>query len=90
LIKPGIYSYRFKVEDKEKVIRTETSAPLFPRGLQADPDSEKQSVEIPPIGDFNIFQRRKRSIPMIPSHDPNSWSHPARLQSDREFPTLDR
>src|SRR6185436_2851750 len=64
MIKPGIYSYRFKVEDKDG---NQDWTPLhFFRVISlGDSEDAKRTYEIPPVGEFNIFKDGKRSIPMI-------------------------
>lgn len=65
LVEPGLYSYRFKVVDHEG---HEDWTPLhFFRVIsKADGvEQENLDIEIPPIGDFNLFKDGKRSIPLV-------------------------
>ncbi|MDD5672335.1 MAG: SdrD B-like domain-containing protein, partial [Candidatus Omnitrophica bacterium] len=65
LIKPGLYSYQFKVDGKDG---TEDWTPLhFFRVIskQASWDEVSKAVEIPTVGDFNIFADGKQSIPLV-------------------------
>ena len=65
LVKPGIYSYRFKVEDKKG--RQDWSLLNFFRVFsKADStDLENADLQIPPVGEFNLFKDGKRSIPLV-------------------------
>ncbi len=65
LIKPGIYSYQFKVEDKAG--RQDWSPLQFFRVISKNnPASLKEAnVQIPAVGDFNLFKDGKRSIPLV-------------------------
>lgn len=65
LIKPGIYSYQFKVEDKSA--RQDWSPTQFFRVVSKNNASYLQAanVQIPAVGDFNLFQDGKRSIPLV-------------------------
>lgn len=65
LVKPGIYSYQFKVRDSK---RHEDWTPLkfFEVLSKLDPKAQKNyHPEIPPIGDFNLFKDGKQSIPLV-------------------------
>lgn len=65
MIKPGIYSYQFKVEDGQG---RQDWTPLYFFRVVSKLDSlleEDRYVEIPPVGDFNIFKDGKRSIPLV-------------------------
>jgi len=65
LIKPGIYSYQFKVRDPKN---REDWTPLkfFEVMTKTDPKAAPNyHPEIPPIGDFNLFKDGKRSIPLV-------------------------
>ncbi len=65
LIKPGIYSYQFKVEDHQGH-QDWTPLHFFQAVLKADENSkELRHIEIPPIGNFNIFKDGKRAIPLV-------------------------
>jgi len=65
LIKPGIYSYQFKVEDKSA--RQDWSPMQFFRVVSKNDANYLQdaNVQIPSVGDFNLFKDGKRSIPLI-------------------------
>ena len=65
LIRPGLYSYQFKVEDKEG---HQDWTPLsFFRVISKADNSEQANrlIEIPPIGNFNLMKDGRRSIPLI-------------------------
>lgn len=64
VVKPGIYSYQFKVADSEGH-QDWTPLNFFRVISKVDTDAAKRLPEIPPIGDFNIFKDGKRSIPLI-------------------------
>lgn len=64
-VKPGIYSYQFKVEDHNQ---HQDWTPLkyfrvVPKGTS--PAHLAKMVEIPSLGDFNIFEDGKSSIPLV-------------------------
>ncbi|MBI3317409.1 MAG: hypothetical protein HYZ85_05365 [Candidatus Omnitrophica bacterium] len=64
-VKPGLYSYQFRVEDKAG---REDWTPLSFFRIVSKADSlakQNQQIEIPPIGDFNLFKDGKQSIPLI-------------------------
>ncbi|HLD56301.1 MAG TPA: hypothetical protein VJA00_01655, partial [Candidatus Omnitrophota bacterium] len=64
-IRPGLYSYQFKVEDKEG---HQDWTPLsFFRVISKADNSEQANrlIEIPPIGNFNLMKDGRRSIPLI-------------------------
>lgn len=64
LIKPGIYSYQFKVKDKEG--REDWTALKFFRVVsKAEAILPNADIKIPAIGDFNLFQDGKQSIPLV-------------------------
>ncbi len=64
LIKPGIYSYQFKVRDA-KSREDWTALKFFEVMTKLDPKGKSNyHPEIPPIGDFNLFKDGKRSIPL--------------------------
>lgn len=65
LVKPGIYSYQFKVEDKER--HQDWTVKKFLRVIskQSSEYNEDAIIEIPPVGDFNVFRDGKRSIPLV-------------------------
>ncbi len=64
LIKPGIYSYQFKVRDA-KNREDWTALKFFEVMNKQDPKaSPNYHPEIPPIGDFNLFKDGKQSIPL--------------------------
>lgn len=65
LVKPGIYSYQFKVRDAKN---REDWTPLkfFEVMTKMDPKGKvNYHPEIPPVGDFNLFKDGKRSIPLV-------------------------
>lgn len=65
VIKPGLYSYQLKVED-EKGRQDWTVLHFFRVLSKTDRESKATTlVEIPPVGDFNIFQDGKQSIPLV-------------------------
>ena len=65
LIKPGIYSYQFKVEDQEGR-QDWTPLNFFRVFSKSDPAyKQEQLPEISPVGDFNIFKDGKASIPLV-------------------------
>lgn len=65
LIKPGLYSYQFKVQD-QKGHEDWTPLYFFRVVSQGDPEYvQTKPLEIPPVGDFNIFKDGKRSIPLV-------------------------
>lgn len=64
-VKPGIYSYQLKVEDHNQ---NQDWTPLgFFRVVNKGTSEAELSkmVEIPAVGDFNIFEDGKNSIPLI-------------------------
>lgn len=65
MIEPGLYSYQFKVEDPHG--RQDWTPLQFSRVLsKADSrNHENTQIEIPPVGDFNIFKDGKQSIPLV-------------------------
>ncbi len=64
-VKPGIYSYQFKVRD-EKSREDWTTLKFFEVLSKLDPKAQKNyHTEIPPIGDFNLFKDGKQSIPLV-------------------------
>ena len=64
LIKPGIYSYQFKVRDA-KNREDWTALKFFEVMTKMDPKTKSNyHPEIPPIGDFNLFKDGQRSIPL--------------------------
>ncbi len=65
LIKPGIYSYQFKVEDKTG--RQDWSPLHFFRVISknASSDLANAAVPLPTVGDFNLFKDGKSSIPLV-------------------------
>lgn len=65
LIKPGIYSYQFKVEDKAN--RQDWSPLQFFRVVSKNSPNyvEQANIQIPAVGDFNLFEDGKRSIPLV-------------------------
>lgn len=64
LIKPGVYSYQFKVRDS-KNREDWTSLKFFEVMNKLDPKAKANyHPEIPPIGDFNLFKDGKQSIPL--------------------------
>ncbi|MBN1688796.1 MAG: hypothetical protein JW893_06815 [Candidatus Omnitrophica bacterium] len=65
ITKEGIYSYQLKVEDQEG--RQDWTPLKFFRVIsKLNPAwEEKKLVEIPPLGNFNIFQDGKQSIPLV-------------------------
>jgi hypothetical protein len=78
LIKPGLYSYQFKVEDK-RGRQDWTPLHFFRVVSKADPlTRQDRRVEIPSIGDFNIFKDGKRSIPLVakPTIHVQGWTRP--------------
>lgn len=64
MVKPGIYSYQFKVQDSQG---NEDWTPLnfFYAVSKLDSDAAQKRPEIPAVGDFNIFKDGKRSIPLV-------------------------
>ncbi|MFZ5802213.1 MAG: hypothetical protein ACOY3K_03755 [Candidatus Omnitrophota bacterium] len=65
LVAPGIYSYQLKVEDARG---QQDWTPLkFLRVISKQDSSarEHMQVEIPPIGDFNLFKDGQQSIPLV-------------------------
>ena len=65
LIKPGVYSYQLKVEDKGG--RQDWSPLSFFHVIpkNAPPYLADAKPEIPTVGDFNLFKDGKRSIPLV-------------------------
>ena len=65
LIKPGMYSYQLKVEDKSG--RQDWSPLHFFRVISKNtPDHLAHApVSFPAVGDFNLFKDGKSSIPMV-------------------------
>lgn len=64
-IKPGIYSYQFKVRDS-KNHEDWTPLKFFEVFSKFDEKAKKNyHPEIPPIGDFNLFKDGKQSIPLV-------------------------
>ncbi len=65
MIRPGIYSYQFKVEDKAghqdwttlQFFRVISKAESF--------NVVKEKIDIPVLGDFNIFKDGKQTIPLV-------------------------
>ncbi len=65
MIKPGIYSYQLKVEDP-KGRQDWTTLKFLQVASKQDLIEEKAvPIEIPTVGDFNLFQDGKQSIPLI-------------------------
>ncbi|HXV27810.1 MAG TPA: hypothetical protein VD913_02480, partial [bacterium] len=65
LIRPGLYSYQLKVEDKGG--RQDWTTLHFFRVISKAGfgPSENQKVEYPSIGDFNLFKDGKQTIPLV-------------------------
>ncbi|MBI3312918.1 MAG: hypothetical protein HYZ83_01595 [Candidatus Omnitrophica bacterium] len=65
MIAPGLYSYQLKVEDTRG--REDWTPLQFLRVISKVDDEAKQKavIEIPPVGDFNIFKDGKQSIPLV-------------------------
>ncbi len=65
LIRPGIYSYQFKVEDKGG--RQDWTALQFFRVISKTESFSmaKEKIDIPTLGDFNIFKDGKQTIPLV-------------------------
>ena len=65
LIKPGIYSYQFKVEDQQDH-KDWTPLHFFRVISKADESAlQARPLEIPPVGNFNIFKDGKQTIPLV-------------------------
>ncbi len=65
LIKPGIYSYQFKVRDA-KNREDWTALKFFEVMTKSDPKAKPNyHPEIPPVGDFNLLKDGQRSIPLV-------------------------
>lgn len=65
MIRPGIYSYRFKVADK-KGHEDWTLLHFFRVVNKTDSiEMANKPIEIPTTGDFNIFKDGKQSIPLV-------------------------
>lgn len=64
LVRPGVYSYQLKIVDHSD---REDWTPLrfFHVVSKVDDNAKHKVLEIPPIGDFNIFQDGKQTIPLI-------------------------
>lgn len=65
IVSPGIYSYQLKVEDAKG--RQDWTPLNFFRVVSKSDSPEKISrlVEIPAVGDFNLFEDGKSSIPLV-------------------------
>jgi len=65
LIKPGLYSYQLKVKDSAG--RQDWTPLQFFRVIsKSDPAwIQERAVEIPAVGDFNIFNDGRQSIPLV-------------------------
>ncbi len=98
MIKPGIYSYQFKVQDAQGH-QDWTPLNFFYVISKLDSDADQKRPEIPAIGDFNIFKDGKRSIPLVakptvrvqgrtrPGHEVRVNSYPVKVESDGYFTT---
>ncbi len=65
VIPEGLYSYQLKMEDKDGL--QDWSPLYFFRVIPANASKleEKREIEIPPVGDFNLFKDGKKSIPLV-------------------------
>ncbi len=65
LVKQGLYSFQFKVADKNGN-QDWTPLQFFRVVAKTDPRwDDIAQIEIPPVGDFNLFRDGKRSIPLV-------------------------
>lgn len=65
LIPAGLYSYQLKMEDKDGL--QDWSPLYFFRVIPATAtrEEERRDIEIPTVGDFNLFKDGKQSIPLV-------------------------